>query len=169
MRDREPVGSVDQHGPFPDHASRATIEKGSRIRVLVVEDYAPFLRFVRSALGERPELQIDWEVSNGLEAVQKAEERGPGLIVLDIGLPGLNGIEVARRVLKFAPECKIIFATQEFAIEVVQEALSLGALGYVVKAQAGSDLIAAVDAVLRGEQFVSSMAKFPGCESPQKK
>jgi hypothetical protein len=76
--------------------------------------------------------------------------------LLDIGLPKLNGFEAARRIRKIAPESKILFLTQESSADVVQEALSLGALGYVVKARAGTELLAAVQAVLQGKQFVSS-------------
>jgi CheY-like chemotaxis protein len=96
------------------------------------------------------------EASDGSEAVQKAEELRPNLILLDIGLPKLNGLEAARQIRKLAPESKILFLTQESSADVVQEALSLGALGYVVKAHAGTELLAAVQAVLQGKQFVSS-------------
>ena len=126
------------------------------IRVLVVEDYEPFRRFICSTLRRRPELQIVGEVSDGLEAVNKAEELQPDLIVLDIGLPSLNGIEAARRIRKVSPESKIVFVSQESSAAVVQEALALGALGYVVKAHAGSELLAAVEAALEGRQFVGS-------------
>jgi ActR/RegA family two-component response regulator len=94
-------------------------------------------------------------VSDGLEAVRKAEELQPDLVVLDIGLPSLNGIEAARRIRRLSPSSKILFLSQESASDVVHEALSLGALGYVVKAHAGKELLAAVDAVLQGKQFVS--------------
>jgi DNA-binding NarL/FixJ family response regulator len=126
------------------------------VRVLVVDDYEPFRRFICSTLGKRPELQIVGEVSDGLEAVQKAQELQPDLILLDIGLPSLNGIESARRMRKLCPESKILFISQESSADVVQEALSLGALGYVVKVHAGSELLAAVGAVLEGRQFISS-------------
>jgi len=128
----------------------------STVRVLVVDDYKPFRQFVRSTLAKRQELQIVDETSDGLEAVLKAEELKPDLILLDIGLPGLNGIEAARRIHKLSPESKIIFLSQESSSDVVQVALQLGASGYVVKARAGTDLLAAVDAVLLGKQFVSS-------------
>jgi len=121
----------------------------------VVDDFEPFRRFVSSTLGRRPELQVIGEASDGLEAVQKAQELKPDLILLDVGLPTLNGIEVARQVSKLAPKSKIIFLTQESSADVVQEALSLGAWGYVVKTTAAIDLLAAVDAVQEGSQFVS--------------
>lgn len=128
----------------------------SSIQVLLVEDYEPFRRFIRSTLRKRPGLQIVAEASDGLEGVNKAGELQPDLIVLDIGLPTLNGIEAARRIRKVSPESKIVFISQESSSDVVQEALALGALGYVVKAHAGSELLAAVEAVLEGRQFVSS-------------
>ena len=125
-------------------------------RVLVVEDYEPFRSFICSTLRKRPDFQIVDEVADGLEAVQKAEELQPDLIVLDIGLPSLNGIDAARRIHKLLPASKILFVSQESSADVVQEALALGALGYVVKAHAGSELLPAVEAVLQGRQFVSS-------------
>jgi DNA-binding NarL/FixJ family response regulator len=126
------------------------------VRVLVVDDFEPWRRFVCSTLEKAPDLQVICEVSDGLEAVQKAEELKPDLIVLDIGLPTLNGIEAARRIRKLAPESKILFLTQESSADLVEEAFSLGALGYVLKAQAGTELLAAVDAVRQGRQFVSN-------------
>jgi len=128
----------------------------STVRILVVDDYEPFRRFVCSTLGKKPELQVIGEASDGLEAVQKAEELQPDLIVLDIGLPILNGIEAARRIRTLSPESKILFVSQESSADVVQEALSLGAAGYVLKVWAGSELLAAVEVVLQGKQFVSS-------------
>jgi DNA-binding NarL/FixJ family response regulator len=126
------------------------------IRVLVVEDFAPFRQFIRSTLGNNPGLQVICEVSDGLEAVHKAEELKPDLILLDIGLPTLNGIEAARQIRKLAPDSKIVFLSQESSAEVVEEALRLGAWGYVLKTRAGSDLLPAVEAILSGKRFVSS-------------
>jgi DNA-binding NarL/FixJ family response regulator len=122
----------------------------------VVEDYEPFRQFICSTLRKRPDFQIVEEVTDGLEAVQKAEELQPDLIMLDIELPSLNGIAAARQIRKLSPKSKILFVSQESSADVVQEALALGALGYVVKAHAGSELLPAVEAVLQGRQFVSS-------------
>ena len=106
------------------------------MRVLVVDDYEPFRQFVCSTLGERQDLQVIGEASDGLEAVRKAEELQPDLMVLDIGLPILNGIEVARRIRDLVPECKILFLSQESSVDLAQGASSVGAMGYVVKAHA---------------------------------
>ena len=125
------------------------------MRVLVVDDYEPFRQFVCSTLGERQDLQVIGEASDGLEAVRKAEELRPDMMVLDIGLPTLNGIEVARRIRKLVPECKILFLSQESSVDVAQAAFSLGAMGYVVKAHAGSELLDAVEAIYQGRLFLS--------------
>jgi len=125
-------------------------------KILIVDDFEPFRRLVSSILKERPEFRVIDEASDGLQAVQKAEEHQPDLILLDIGLPILNGMMVARRVRKLAPASRILFLTQESSSEVIREGLSLGALGYVYKALAHSDLLPAIEAVLRGTQFVST-------------
>jgi DNA-binding NarL/FixJ family response regulator len=127
----------------------------STVRILVVDDYEPFRQFVISTLEKRPGFLIVAEASDGLEAVAKAEELKPDLVLLDIGLPILNGIEAARRIRKIAPESKIIFVSQESSADLVQEALSLGSRGYVVKTSAPRDLLAAVEAVLLGKHFVT--------------
>ena len=125
----------------------------SSIRVLVVEDSENFRKFICSTLAER--MKIVGEETDGLQALQKAGKLRPDLILLDIGLPSLNGIEVARQILKLSPKSKILFVSQESSVDVVREALGTGAHGYVVKIDAGSELLIGVSAVLRGDQFVS--------------
>jgi len=124
------------------------------VRVVVVEDHEQFRRFICSTLEKAPELQVVGIVSDGLAAVQKAEELQPDLILLDIGLPKLNGIEAARRIRKLSLETKILFVSQESSADVAREALGTGASGYFVKSDAGTELLRAVSAVLRGEKFV---------------
>jgi DNA-binding NarL/FixJ family response regulator len=127
----------------------------TKIRILLVEDFEPFRSFTKSLLQEKPGFQIVGEVSDGLEAILRAQELNPDLILMDIGLPGLNGIEAARQIRAFVPKARIVFLTQENSAEIVQEALSLGALGYVHKPFAGNDLLRAIAAALQGRQFVS--------------
>jgi DNA-binding NarL/FixJ family response regulator len=145
--------------PFTEPNHLGNDRSGSLIRVLVVDDNEPFRRFVRATLSTKPELKVVSEASDGLEAVQKAVELQPALIVLDIGLPGLNGLEAARRIRKLSPRSTILFLSQESSPDIVQEALCLGGLGYVIKSNAAVDLLIAVEAVLRNEQFVSSALK----------
>jgi DNA-binding NarL/FixJ family response regulator len=125
------------------------------IRVLVVDDYEPWRCFVYSKLQKQPELQVIGEVSDGLEAVQKALELQPDLIVLDIGLPTLNGIEAARRIRELSSESKILFVSENRSWDIAEEALRTGAGGYVVKSNAASELLPAVEAVLQGKPFLS--------------
>ena len=123
-------------------------------RILVVEDFEQFRQFICCVLARNGDFQVD-QASDGLEAVQKVEEQRPDLILLDIGLPKLNGLEVARRVRKLPVPPRILFISQESSPEVVREALSNGALGYVHKLRAERDLLPAVEAVLIGKRFVS--------------
>ena len=125
------------------------------VRVLVVDDFETFRQFTHRALAKCPNLVI-CEVADGLHAVHKAKELQPDLILLDVGLPTLNGVEAARQIRKLAPKSKIIFVTQEPSVEVVQQALDMGAWGYVLKARAATDLQAAVEAVLEGKRFISA-------------
>ena len=126
------------------------------IRVLIVDDYEGWRRQVRSLFQARPEWQVMAEAVDGPEAIQKAEELKPDLIVLDIGLPKLNGIEAARRIRQLFPISKVVFLSQNNDLDVVRAALDTGALGYVCKTDAQNELLPAVDAALRGKQFVSS-------------
>ena len=123
--------------------------------VLVVEDYEPFRRFICSTLAKKPELRIVGEAADGLQAVQKAEKLQPDLILLDIGLPTINGIEAACRISRLAPAAKVLFVSQHNDADIVTAALSNGAKGYVRKENAETDLLPAVEAVLRGDRFVS--------------
>jgi DNA-binding NarL/FixJ family response regulator len=125
------------------------------VRILLVEDFEPFRRFIRSQLQPRLDFELIAEASDGREAVHLAEQLQPDLILMDIGLPTLNGIEVARQVRKLSPQSKILFVSQECSADVIEEALSFGAMGYVIKAHAGSELLVALESVREGRQFVS--------------
>ena len=124
-------------------------------RILVVDDFPPFRGWASSVLQDEPALLVIAYAADGIEAVQKAEELRPGLIILDVGLPKLNGMEAARLILKASPACKIIFLSQECSADIVSEAIRLGASGYVVKAHAAKELLKAIRAVLEGKRYVS--------------
>jgi CheY-like chemotaxis protein len=118
----------------------------------VVEDHVLWQGFVVRKLREQPGLQIIGVLADGLEAVQKAKELQPDLVLLDIGLPKLNGIEVAKRVRTVAPGARILFVSQESSSDIVREAVRVGALGYIRKPN-GSELLPAIQAVLRSTRF----------------
>lgn len=149
-------GSTARQSSGPELLTGGGYLEISTFRVLVVDDYEPWRGFALRTLQELPELQVVAEVSDGLEAVQKAQALKPDLILLDIGLPTINGIEAARRVLEDAPGTTILFVSQESASDIVQEALRTGARGYVLKSRAATELLPAVRAVLQGRQFVSA-------------
>ena len=129
------------------------------LRILVVEDHAPFRRLICTELQRRAEFQTI-EAADGLEAVQKAEELQPDLILLDINLPKLHGFEVAKQIPRLAPHARLLFMSQESLSDIVRKALSLGAHGYIQKLSAGTDLLPAIDAVLAGQRFVSRSLAF---------
>lgn len=126
------------------------------IRVLVVDDNEPWRHFYSSTLQREQELQIVGEASDGLEAVRKARVLQPDLILLDIGLPELNGIEVARQIRNDCPASKILFVSENRSIDIAKEALSTGAGGYVLKSDAAGELLLAIRAVVDGRRFVSA-------------
>jgi DNA-binding NarL/FixJ family response regulator len=142
-----------------DSVLRNSVLRNPPVCVLVVDDYEPWRRRIRiSMLRRMPHTRVV-EALDGLEAVQIAPELNPDLVLLDIGLPNLNGIEVAHRLCKTVPGAKVIFLSQETDEEVVRAALSTGAKGYVVKIDAESELLPAIEAVFRGETFVSSRVR----------
>ena len=125
------------------------------VRILMVEDFEPYRTHIASLLGKNADLRVICEVGDGLQAVQRALELRPDLILMDIGLPGLNGIDAARKILQLTPESRILFLTQETSADLVREVLNAGAHGYVLKSQAGGELLGAIEAVLQGKRFVS--------------
>jgi DNA-binding NarL/FixJ family response regulator len=129
-------------------------------RILVVEDYEPFRRVLCAKLQQRPEFQVIGQAADGSEAVHQGAELQPDLVLLDIGLPTLNGIDAAKRILSAAPHSKILFLSQEASPEVVEEALCFG-MGYVQKTHLHRDLLPAIEAVLQGRRFISASLEVP--------
>lgn len=127
------------------------------IRIVVVDDFAPWREYACSALEKEPQFHIVAAVSDGLEAVQRVPELESDLVTLDVGLPHLNGIEAARRILQLVPQTKILFLSDHSSSDIVREALKTGAKGYVLKSRAQSELLAAAKAVLTGQMFISQI------------
>lgn len=128
----------------------------SSIRVLIVDDSEPWRNFFSSTLQKQSEIEVIGRASDGLEAVEQAHELQPDLILLDIGLPTLNGIEAARRIRKVSPGSRILFVSENRSVDTAEAALSTGEGGYVVKSDAASELLPAVKAVLEGKRFLSA-------------
>ena len=126
------------------------------IRVLLADDYEHWRSQIRILLQARTELQVICEVSDGAEAVRLAAELRPDLVLLDIGLPTLNGIEAARQIGQVSPNSRLLILSMDNSLDVIQVALSTGARGYVHKARTRTDLLPAIDAILGGSRFVSN-------------
>jgi DNA-binding NarL/FixJ family response regulator len=149
-------------GFLPVHKGSSASSQGKTyvtIRILVADDFGPWRHFVSTILQKQPGWQVVSEASDGPEAVESAEEVAPDLIVLDIGLPKLDGIQAARQIRTLTPSSKILFLSGYESVKVVEEALSTGASGYVVKLDAESELVRAVETIFQGKRFVSSRLK----------
>src|SRR4030095_8132031 len=127
----------------------------SRHRVLVVEDHGPFRRLLCELLQQRADVLIVGEAKDGLDAVRQAEALRPDVVVMDIGLPTLSGLEVAARLRMKVPDAKVMFVTNEPSLEVVDRAFNTGAHGYVYKPRAERDVLPVLDAIIRGGRFIS--------------
>jgi len=135
-------------------------------RILVVDDFGPFRSLVGSILTNRVGWQIVAEATDGLDAIEKARALQPELILLDIALPKMNGIQVAKEISKIAPASKIIFLSQETSADVIQEAIRMRASGYVNKAKIARDLVAAIEMVLEGKRFFTDgLLSAPGLQT----
>jgi two-component system, NarL family, nitrate/nitrite response regulator NarL len=125
------------------------------IRLLVVDDFQLWRDCVQVHLEGHAKMRIAGFASDGLEALQKVGELQPDLVLLDIGLPRLSGIETARRIREVSPGCKIIFLTSHLHPEIVQAALEAGGCGYVHKEDAATELLPSLESVLVGKQYLS--------------
>jgi len=150
-----------QSWPSPRSQLKVKEEVRPPIRVLLVDDYSPFRELLHSSLQQFPDLEVVGEASDGLEAVQRFEELRPELILSDIGLPTLTGIEITRWIRTYSGRAKILIVSQHCSWEIVEEALRSGANGYLCKSDLAEELQFAVESVLRDIQFLSKRAQKP--------
>jgi DNA-binding NarL/FixJ family response regulator len=127
----------------------------SVIRILVVDDFLPWLRFVQQVFQTETDFSIIATATDGLEAVAKAAELRPDVILMDLGLPGISGLEAARQIRALVPACKILFLSGDHNPDLISAAFNSGGSGYVWKQDSSLDLLAGITAVLRGQTFVS--------------
>ena len=138
-----------------NHRDRQVVSSAS-VSVLVVDDHERWRETVHRLLNHRPNVKIVGHAADAVRATELAAELQPQLILLDIGMPGMSGIEAARHIFRVAPQTKIIFVTQDNNADVVEHALGTGAHGYVLKTDTGRELPNAIEAVLQNQRFVSS-------------
>jgi DNA-binding NarL/FixJ family response regulator len=131
----------------------------SSFRILVADSFEPWRRYSSSTLQKDESLEVVGMACDGFEAVQKAIELKPDLVLLSVGLSHLNGIQAAKRISEAVPGVKLLFATHVIDPEVMTEALSNGAHGYIWKMDAQRELLHAIRAIRRGETFIGSGMK----------
>lgn len=124
-------------------------------RILLVDDFLPWHHLVLNFLEPETDLQMISAAVDGLEAVQKAEELQPDLILMDLSLPGMDGIEATRQIRIVSPGSKVLFLTHHSEPDIVQAAFDAGASGYLLKSDFSAELVPGVRAVLLGQRFVS--------------
>jgi len=128
----------------------------SPVRVLVVDDFKPWLDYLSTLFEEKAGMIIVGTALDGSEAVSQAQSLQPDLILMDIGLPRLSGIEATRKIIQLLPAAKILFVSQYIETAVVQAAIAAGGQGYVVKLDAGIELLSAIESVVQGNRYFSS-------------
>jgi DNA-binding NarL/FixJ family response regulator len=146
-------------GKYPDHCSwLAKLEAGGVrvLRILIADDHEVARKGIRSVLEDRPGWQVCGEAKDGREAVELANELKPDVLLLDIGMPNLNGLDAARQILATTPDARILILTLHDSEQVVREVLAAGARGFLLKSDAGRDLIAAVEALQNRRTFFTS-------------
>ena len=124
-------------------------------QILVADDFLAWQHFVSVMLQGESDLQIISSVTDGLEAVRKAKEIRPDLILMDLSLPVLNGIDATRQIRAHSPATKVLFLSEHRDSDLIQTAFDVGAFGYVLKSDSYSDLVAGIRSVLLGQAFVS--------------
>jgi DNA-binding NarL/FixJ family response regulator len=127
----------------------------SQLKILIVDDHTLFRDGLHLILAQRQDLSIVGDAADGLTAIEKARALSPDIVLLDIAMPKLNGIDTMKQIKSVCPKTKVIILTMHAKDQYIHEALNSGANGYVLKDSASSDLIAAITAVARGEAYLS--------------
>ena len=127
----------------------------ARIRVLLAEDHTIVRKGLRSLLDDEADIQVIGEAEDGRQAVEEVERLLPDVVLMDITMPGLNGLEAARRIKKRFPEVKVLVLTMHANEEYIFQVLRAGASGYLVKQAAPAELVWAIQAIHRGDSFLS--------------
>lgn len=128
------------------------------LRILVADDHEIVRQGIRALLLVHPGWEVCGEAADGREAVKKAAELKPDIAIMDIGMPNLNGLSAARQILHHNPQTKVLILTMHSSEQVLREVLDIGAQGYLLKSDAGRDLMTAVEALQRNRTFFSSKA-----------
>jgi DNA-binding NarL/FixJ family response regulator len=134
-------------------------------RILLVDDHPIVREGLKTVLQRRPGWEVVGEASNGIEALEKVETLHPDVIVLDITMPRMNGLEVCRIVRRNTPDTEVLFVTQHDSAQMMREALGAGAKGYVVKSNAARDLLEAIEVVSQHKVFTAMARPDPTARS----
>jgi len=128
------------------------------LRILIADDHNVVRRGLKALIESRPGWQVCGEAHTGREAAAKAEQMKPDVVILDISMPGLNGVEAARRIRKSSPSTEILILSVHYSDQLIRDILDAGARGYVMKSDSDRDLIVAVQAMADHKPFFTSKA-----------